>query len=80
MQVKAHHVYKTWFKNVSPKYKSFHNSPLLTDSIFPLPNSSWTKNLAKLRRGKKELKIKGQLGQNDAKIAIPEACVNLLKS
>lgn len=69
-----------WFKKVLPKYKSFHNSLLLTDSISPLPNSTRTKHLPKLRRGKKELKIKGRLGQNDAKIAIPEAYVNLLKS
>lgn len=75
-----YHVYKMWFKKVLPKYKSFHNSPLLTDSTSPLPNSTWTKHLAKLKRGKKELKIKGRLGQNDAKIAIPEACVDLLKS
>lgn len=62
------------------KYRSFHCTPLITDSTSLLPNSSRTKHLAKLRRGKQELKIKGQLGQNDAEIAIPEACVNLLKS
>lgn len=80
MKVKVHHVYKTWFKKVLLKYRSFHNPSLITDSISPLPNSSWTKHLVKLRRGKQELKIKGRLGQNDAKIAIPEPCVNLLKS